>query len=123
MKRLVLAVTHPTGHVETKPTWMLLETWECRMSILRAGDDAHWAPLLHIHIEDRNLDDWWFDRNDEAFAERAEQYRDAEQWERDIFDALGALTEDQRYQAVTGMPCPASCYDPERGCPYTDCPA
>lgn len=82
-----------------------------RTLIVQAGDDAHWTQLLHIHVEDNNLEDWWFDKENAPFIEDiADNYRDAEQWERDIFDALAACTEDERYYAVTGDTYPASAY-------------
>lgn len=82
-----------------------------RFLIIQAGDDAHWTELLHIHVEDNNLEDWWFDRDSKAFREDiAEVYAKAEQWERDIFDALSLCTEDERYYAVTGDRFPASDY-------------
>lgn len=99
-----------------KPEWMQDKVWAVRKLILDSGDAAHWTELLHIHIEDDNLEDHWFD--DES-VRSGDSYKNAEQWERDIFDALGTLNEDQRYQAVSGYPCPASCSYGE-GCIYTD---
>lgn len=63
----------------------------------KAGDAAHWTDLLHILVEDENVEDWWFDLND---AETRERYDAAEQWERDIFDALAALPEGDRLQVI-----------------------
>lgn len=77
------------------------------------GEEGHFSPLLHIMVEDMNLEDGWFDlanrpinMETETSADwrdrmtRRRSYDNAEQWERDIFDALAALSEAERATAV-----------------------
>jgi hypothetical protein len=67
---------------------------------LMANRDAGSTTLLHVIVGDMNVDDWFFDLNDPDGKNRMDRYDAAEQWERDIFDALAALTEEERATAV-----------------------
>lgn len=59
--------------------------------------DASSSPLLHIYVGDMNLDDHFFE-SPSRYALGV--YDEAEQWERDIFDALKELSEAERATAV-----------------------
>lgn len=66
-------------------------------AIHATDDEASFSPLLHIYVGDMNLEDHWFD---EPTDHTSEHYANAQQWERDIFDGLKALTEEERATAV-----------------------
>jgi hypothetical protein len=57
--------------------------------------------LLHIQVEDDNLEDGWFDFADEDHGEwLRDLYNAAAPYERLAFDMLKALTEQERVTAV-----------------------
>lgn len=57
------------------------------------------SQVLHAIVADMNVDDWLFDL-DQIHEGRQEAHAEAKQWERDIFDALKELTEEERATAV-----------------------
>jgi hypothetical protein len=62
------------------------------------GKDADASRLVHHIVADMNLDDSDFDLVANSYLR--ERYAEAETWERDIFDALKALSEPERATAV-----------------------
>lgn len=56
--------------------------------------------FLHVIVGDMNVDDWFFDLDDPDNAWRRDAYAEAEPWERELFDALADLTEEERATAV-----------------------
>jgi hypothetical protein len=62
------------------------------------GKDADASTLVHHIVADMNLDDGDFDLVAHPYLR--DRYADAEQWERDIFDALKDLSEPERATAV-----------------------
>jgi hypothetical protein len=70
--------------------------------IAAQGEEAHFSPVLHAIVADMNVDDWLFDLSgrDEDSVDRTLDYHTATEWERSIFDALAALTEEERATAV-----------------------
>jgi len=70
-------------------------------AVLAAADlidsDDHSSFLLHVIVDDDNLDDHFFDLDD---ADRRAEYDQASDHERAVFDALAALTERGRVTAV-----------------------
>ena len=63
------------------------------------ANDPHFSTLLHAIIADMNVDDCFFDIDDEEDSYR-DLYDAAEQWERDIFDSLVTLSEAERATAI-----------------------
>ena len=63
------------------------------------ANDPHFSTLLHVIVADMNVDDCFFDIDDEEDSYR-DRYDAAEQWERDIFDSLAALSEAERATAI-----------------------
>jgi hypothetical protein len=66
---------------------------------LLMDDRVEDSTFLHVIVGDMNVDDYHFDLSDD-YNWFAGHYSDADQWERDIFDALAALTEEERATAV-----------------------
>ncbi|HJY08444.1 MAG TPA: hypothetical protein VJ323_19140 [Bryobacteraceae bacterium] len=54
--------------------------------------------LLHVIVEDMNVEDYFLDKD--GSVDRRESYDSAQPYERGIFDALAALSEEERATAV-----------------------
>lgn len=62
--------------------------------------DADYSSLLHLSVSDMNVEDDWFAFDADGNESLRQRYDAAEPWERDIFDALAALSEAERATAI-----------------------
>lgn len=69
---------------------VITEGVNAAVALLR-GQDTN-TRLLHVIVEDMNVEDCWF--------MHTPAYDAAEQWERDVFDALKPLSEAERATAI-----------------------